>query len=202
MTVDGSAPPNLHLLPSTPLQFLAYALTATILWITCWGIYHAYLHPLSHIPGPKLWAAYRVPYVYYNVTGQLPFKVTALHAKYGPVVRIAPDQVAFTDAEAWNDIQGLQPGRIQNQKDVFAYSPHQPGWEEGIIMADDAVHARLRRMYGVAFTPKALEEQAGMLKKYADLLITQLKLKVKESGVVDLSAWCMCGYLGRGRSAG
>lgn len=152
-------------------------------------------------PGPKLWAAYRIPYVYYNIRDKLPFKVTELHRRYGPVVRIGPDHMSFTDAEAWQDLYGLQPGRVQNQKDKYALTPLQPGWEQGIILADDIVHARLRKIYGAAFTPKALDEQSRMLQKYADLLVAQMKLAMKRDEVLDMSAWCTCSLMPVDRSA-
>jgi cytochrome P450 len=154
-----------------------------------WGIYNAFFHPLSRYPGPKLWAAYRVPFVISNIRGQLPFKVLEFHRKYGPVVRIAPDELAFTDPNAWNDIYGMQNGRVQNQKDPYAYTPQVPGFESGIIHANDTKHARLRRIYGPAFTPKAVEEQAAILMKYANLLVTQLKEAVQKNPVQDMSSW-------------
>lgn len=111
------------------------------------------------------------------------------HRKYGPVVRIAPDELAFTDPRAWNDIYGMQSGRVQNQKDPYAYVPRQPGFDSGIVHANDALHARLRRIYGPAFTPKAVEEQTAMLVKYANLLVTKLKEAVQQNTVQDMSAW-------------
>ena len=152
----------------------------TVTGILSWGIYHAYFHPLSRYPGPKLWAAYRLPFVINNIRGQLPFKVLEFHRKYGPVVRIAPNELAFTDPQAWNDIYGMQSGRVQNQRCSDAYTPWQEGFDSGIIHANDTLHARLRRIYGPAFTPKAVEDQAPMLMKYADLLVAQLKAAVKK----------------------
>ncbi|KAK0862468.1 hypothetical protein LTR87_016570 [Friedmanniomyces endolithicus] len=133
--------------------------------------------------------AYRIPYTYYNIRGHLPFKVHEFHRRYGPVVRIAPDHMSFIEPEAWNDICGLLPGRVQNRKDKRAYTPLPPDVEDSIIQADDAMHARLRKMHGTAFTPKAHEEQSGMLIKYADLLVNQLKAKLRLDAVQDLSSW-------------
>lgn len=124
-----------------------------------------------------------------HIRGQLPFKVLEFHRKYGPVVRIAPDSLVFTDPAAWNDIYGMQNGRVQNQKDPYSYTPPHEGFYSNIIHANDTMHARLRRIYGPAFTPKALEEQQGMLMKYANLLVTQLKAAVQKNPVQDMSAW-------------
>ena len=116
----------------------------------------------------------------------------SFHERYGPVVRIAPNELAFTEPEAWNDIYGLQSGRVQNKKDVAAYSPPAGdmfGDAVGIVHADDGAHARLRRLYGQAFTPKAIEGLAGMLGRYADLLVRQLGRAVERDAVQDMSAW-------------
>jgi hypothetical protein len=108
------------------------------------------------------------------------------------VVRIAPDELAFTNPEAWNDIYGMQPGRVQNPKDPFAYTPQVPGFDSNIIHASDTKQARLRRIYGQVFTLKAVEEQVSLLVKYADLLVTQLKAAVQKKPVQDLSVWYNC----------
>lgn len=59
----------------------------------------------------------------------------------------------------------------------------------GIIHAGDGAHARLRRIYGQAFTPKAVEGLAGMLVKYADLMVEKLGEAVEREEVQDMSAW-------------
>ncbi|TKA45892.1 hypothetical protein B0A54_03577 [Friedmanniomyces endolithicus] len=180
---------SVALVPASLSQLAGFLSILVICWVVSWGLYFAFFHPLCRYPGPRLWAAFRVPYVYYNICGQLPFKVAELHRQYGPVVRIAPDHLSFTDTAAWNDIYGLQPGRVQNQKDTTVYPPLPPGYQQSIILSEDGVHARLRKMYGAAFTPKALDEQSGLLQKYADLLITQLKAAVKVNTIQDMSAW-------------
>jgi cytochrome P450 len=151
--------------------------------------YNIYLHPLRKFPGPRLFAAYRLPFVYYNIKGVLPFKVKEFHARYGPIVRITPNELAFTSPEAWQDIYGMQPGRIQNQKDLFSLPVMDPGMEPEIVISDDVNHARFRRIYGPAFTTKALEEQQGMLMKYATRLMSELKFNVTKNPVQDMTAW-------------
>ena len=47
----------------------------------------------------------------------MPRKVLEAHRVYGPVVRVAPNELSFTDAKAWLDIQGFLPNRRQNRKD-------------------------------------------------------------------------------------
>jgi hypothetical protein len=39
-----------------------------------------------------------------------------LHARYGPVVRFAPDDLSYADARAWKEIHDYKKGRKENPK--------------------------------------------------------------------------------------
>ena len=67
-------------------------------------IINLYFHPLSKFPGPKLWAASRLPFIYSALTGSLTKREREFHEKYGEIVRLAPDEVSFANEQAWNDI--------------------------------------------------------------------------------------------------
>lgn len=53
------------------------------------------LHPLSHIPGPRLNAMTYLPEFYHDTIrfGKYTDEIQKMHAKYGPIVRINPDEV-------------------------------------------------------------------------------------------------------------
>ena len=123
-----------------------------------------------------------------TTTGRLPHKALEFHLLYGSIVRIAPNELSFTDPQAWNDIQGIQSHRRQNEKDHFAYGPRAPDSDRSIILAGDEAHARIRRIYGPAFTPKAVEEQTHMLLKYSNQLVATLKENIKTEPVQDMNA--------------
>ncbi|TGO86082.1 hypothetical protein BPOR_0337g00070 [Botrytis porri] len=46
-------------------------------------IYNLFFHPLKSFPGPKLWAASRIPLTYWTFKGILPYKLKELHDQYG-----------------------------------------------------------------------------------------------------------------------
>jgi hypothetical protein len=73
-------------------------------------IYNIYFHPLAHIPGPRSWAASRLHFVYALIKGTIVHDFERLHREYGPILRIAPDEVTFAKAEAWVDIFQGRPG--------------------------------------------------------------------------------------------
>lgn len=39
-----------------------------------------------------------------------------LHEKYGPVIRFSPNELSYTDPQAWKDICGYERGKPENLK--------------------------------------------------------------------------------------
>jgi hypothetical protein len=81
------------------------------------AVYNIAFHPLKRFQGPLSWAASRLPWATTSFAGKLPFVVVSLHAQYGPIVRIAPDELSFIDPSAWKDIMSAHKGRPIMQKD-------------------------------------------------------------------------------------
>jgi cytochrome P450 len=158
--------------------------------VLSYAVYNLYFHPLRNYPGPLLWRAFDFPRTASQVRGRLTYDVLALHKKYGTVVRVAPNELAFAEPQAWQDVYGLQAGRVQNRKDVFSYPVNDgEGLDQHIIFAADAHHARIRRLLGPAFTTTATRELAGLIEKYADLLVAQLGKVADGEQVQDMSHW-------------
>jgi hypothetical protein len=70
-----------------------------VLGIASVAFYRACIHPLRKYPGPKLAAISRLPYLWNAYNGDLVWWVDQLHRKYGPIVRIAPYELSFTNAK-------------------------------------------------------------------------------------------------------
>lgn len=60
-------------------------------------VYRRFFHPLAKIPGPFLPAVTKLYQSYYNRRYYL--QIEKLHARYGPIVRITPDEVHIADPE-------------------------------------------------------------------------------------------------------
>ena len=146
-----------------------------------------FLHPLSSYPGPKLWASFRFPYVYTQLKGFLPQRIKLFHEQYGPVVRIAPNELSYIAPAAWKDIYGFNAGQPQLPKDLSMFPPKQESAAPSIIIANDADHSRLRRLLSHAFSVKALKEQEPIVASYVDLLIQRLKENAAQPQ--DMVSW-------------
>ena len=68
------------------------------------SFYRVLLHPLSHIPGPLLPSITSAWLNYHAYIGDEASSVHDLHKKYGPVVRIGPNDVDIADGAALNPI--------------------------------------------------------------------------------------------------
>ena len=72
--------------------------------------YNVVLHPLHEFTAPIANRATVLPKLYHLLTGRLPYHVREVHTKYGSVVRIAPNELAFTEPQAWKDIYTRKSG--------------------------------------------------------------------------------------------
>jgi hypothetical protein len=92
---------------------LSAALLATTLLLSLLT-YRLYFHPLSHIPGPllpkltSLWLHHR------TYTGTECTAIRRLHHIYGPVVRIAPNEVDVSDGNAIARIYGARSDLVKS----------------------------------------------------------------------------------------
>jgi hypothetical protein len=67
-----------------------------IYWLA-WIIYALTFHPLRKIPGPLLATISRLWYMRKIWTEDVEKDERALHAKYGPLIRIAPNEVSCSE---------------------------------------------------------------------------------------------------------
>ncbi|UNI24499.1 hypothetical protein JDV02_010239 [Purpureocillium takamizusanense] len=82
--------------------------------VAAWVAYHVVravynispVHPLYKIPGPKLAAATYWPEFYHDVIlfGRYSGQIQAMHAEYGPIVRISPHEVHCDDPKFADEI--------------------------------------------------------------------------------------------------
>nr|POF02212.1 cytodhrome p450 monooxygenase [Quercus suber] len=110
------------------------------------AIYRLAFHPLASIPGPKLaavssWWEFLFDLLV-NGGGRFSFKINELHEKYGPVVRIAPNEVHVADPE-WLKVLYARGKRLKHIA-AFGTTQHH-------------VHARRRAALIPIFSKQSLD---------------------------------------------
>lgn len=153
-------------------------------------VYNIFFHPLRRYPGPWLMRASRIGYCYRQIRGTLPFDMLDLHQKYGTVVRIAPNELAFADPAAWRDIMGHRAhGQPELEKWERFYRPIDD-LPTDIVNAGREEHGLLRRQLAHGFSDRSMREQQPLIGRYIDLLIKKLHERCGGGGrAVDLAAW-------------
>ena len=157
--------------------------------------FNIYFHKLASIPGPLLWKATRLRYVYSLLSGNLTVDVWRLHEKYGDVVRTAPDEVSFAREDALSDVFLSRPGRKTFLKDpIYFQSP--PGEPPNMITAIDVNEsARMRQVMLPAFTERALTKQEPTIQYYVSLFMDRLRdilvspENAKEGTIINVLDW-------------
>ncbi|KAL8693924.1 MAG: hypothetical protein Q9218_001338 [Villophora microphyllina] len=126
---------------------------------------------------------------YLTNPGNLTQRTKELHDRYGHVVRIAPDELSFIDGKAWQDIYAHHQGRPNFPKNPLWMAPGDNGIHS-ILSANDADHARYRRLLSHAFSERALKQQEYLLLQYIDLLVSRLTERASSKDrTVDLVRW-------------
>ncbi|OJD38810.1 cytochrome p450 [Diplodia corticola] len=152
-------------------------------------VYNLYLHPLAAYPGPWYARVSRLCVCYHLFIGDLHLWTKSLHERYGPVVRLASDELSFMTADVLKDIYGHRAGKPENEKDIsYRFDPKPE--HASIVNADRARHTQLRRLLSNAFSDKVLQGQEPVIRKYTDLLITKLSERCRQGdSTVDLVNW-------------
>jgi cytochrome P450 len=169
----------------------AHPVAVLVAWILIYNIgkiaYNLFFHPLRKYPGPLLarstyhWKQNR------NTKGILPQSLKLLHEKYGPIVRLAPNELSFIQGKAWKDIYGYHSGYEMTKEEGF-YKPMGHREPDNIITASRERHTQIRRSISHGFSERAMRGQEPIIGGYVDLMISRLAEKSKE-GPVDMVAW-------------
>ncbi|KAJ6006631.1 hypothetical protein N7451_004575 [Penicillium sp. IBT 35674x] len=172
------------------LFWVLAAACPVLFWLAKSILYEVYFSPLRRFPGPRFWAISRIPLQISVLRGYNHLDVTALHDRYGPVVRISPNELAFNTPQAFRDIYGARPGGCF-PKDRSRYIPPANGVDHLVCAINHGVHARQRRLLAHAFSERALRDQEGLITAYVDIMITKLQEQVDngKNVPVDIKNW-------------
>ncbi|KAJ5318481.1 cytochrome P450 [Penicillium atrosanguineum] len=125
---------------------LEAGLVVTLGYLVSWCIYCRAFHPLSKVPGP-FWSSFTRLWLTHAVSrGDLDVVQRELHRRYGPLVRIAPDEVACADPDAIRKIyrttSPLNKSDFYHLWDVGAFSKY----PNAFAIVPEKLHFERRRI--------------------------------------------------------
>ncbi|KAH8146325.1 uncharacterized protein LAJ45_09518 [Morchella importuna] len=167
-------------------NLLSLAAAYCALYLVVEAFYNLFINPNSIYPGPKLAAVTKhwisVPWV----AGNYPLIIKGLHEKYGPVVRIGPNELSYSSASSWKDIYGHVGGRKVFTKSSF----YNDGTEPSVVSERDPhKHGRLRRLLSNGFSARSLAEQEPVVHQFVDKFIMQINKHVTNPKGDDMVKW-------------
>ncbi|KAF4626694.1 hypothetical protein G7Y89_g11461 [Cudoniella acicularis] len=152
---------------------LLYSLTKTI--------YRLFSHPLHSFPGPTLASITNWHKFYYNwyLNGQHSHKIKEWHSQYGPIIRIAPNELHFSSPSAYRAIY-THPD-LQKQPEFYKFMTQ----DSLVGQVNVEYHRRNRRLFAGYFSANAIRAQGevnGVLWRKASQLCDVLRLRCRQSG--------------------
>ncbi|KAF2823676.1 putative cytochrome P450 [Ophiobolus disseminans] len=160
-------------------------------YIVSSAIRNVYFHQLSTFPGPLLARCSLVWRFRSTLGGTFHRDLLQVHEKYGPVVRISPNELSFGSAGSWKDIYGFpSQGQDPMIKSNF-YSLLRAGFDSACIGCeqDPGVARRMKADLSLAFSSKALLEQEDIVQRVINQFIESVSLEKHSKGKVDMAKW-------------
>ena len=143
--------------------------------------------PLAKFPGTRLAGLSNIPYSWSFLRGRQPYDIHALHEKFGPIVRIAPNELSFSSAQSWQDIYGTRPGHDLCIKSAFYQAGDFASQASSVVTEQDpAKHKEMRKYFSNSFSEKALKKQEYLVNDIIDRFIRSIG---SQQGVIDMTVW-------------
>jgi hypothetical protein len=183
--IDSSA---LAALPLSTWFLTVLPVSIAVYWLL-WLVYAVTLHPLATVPGPFWASTSRLWYMYRIYVGDMHNVQRRLHEQYGPIVRIAPNEVSTTELSAIPKIYRTQSpltktdfysvwggGNISEQLDTFAQT-------------NEKVHSNYRRIVNPVYTLSNVLKSEHHINKVSMLFMKRLGEHADRKEDINLGTW-------------
>ncbi|OJJ06598.1 hypothetical protein ASPVEDRAFT_45955 [Aspergillus versicolor CBS 583.65] len=156
-------------------------------WIL-WIIYARTLHPYAKYPGPFLASISRSWIVMEVIRGQSHKTQAELHKKHGPVIRIAPNEVAISDPASVKEIYGINSGFSKTD----FYTPWRPSFArfpDHFTSTDEIIHKERRRIVNSIYSMSSIVKFEHFIDVCTELFMTRMGEFAQQQEPVNLATW-------------
>ncbi|OQD74277.1 hypothetical protein PENDEC_c011G00322 [Penicillium decumbens] len=145
--------------------------------------------PLKDIPGP-FWARFTTLWYFKRVQrGSFEHDNISLHQKYGPVVRVAPNQYSISEPAAIKTVYGT--GSRYAKSAWYDAWKHPAQWT---VFSDRNIkrHADTRKRFTNLYSMSSLVHYEGFVDHCADLFVQRLDEFADKKQSLNLGHWFQC----------
>ncbi|KAK5637155.1 hypothetical protein RRF57_012867 [Xylaria bambusicola] len=134
-------------------------------------VYRRYASPLRSIPGPFLASCSRLWKVRSTVQENTHWDHLELHRKYGPVVRIAPNEVSFSSPQVARNL--LSAGKRFYKTDFYSVFPP-PENPDIFTEIREEVHAMKKKVANVPYSMAAMRQLSPFIDDTIEFLVSRM----------------------------
>ncbi|KAJ5385634.1 hypothetical protein N7517_003545 [Penicillium concentricum] len=150
------------------------------------------LSPLRRIPGP-FWARFtRLWKLLQIYQGSFEKTNIALHKKYGPIVRIAPNEYSIDDPDAVKEIYGQGSQFTKSPWYIASANPDPNIVKDLFSERDSKTHASNRRKVASLYSMSNLVQMEPFVNDCTKLLVGKFAKFAEQGRSVDMGHWLQC----------
>ncbi|EUC31177.1 hypothetical protein COCCADRAFT_101960 [Bipolaris zeicola 26-R-13] len=171
-----------------PLNLLVWIPMLSFISLVAWVVYARFFHPLAKYPGPFFASITRLWHIIDVTSGSSDKTQRQLHEKYGPIVRIAPNEVAIADPEAIRTIYSAQSGFTKTD----FYLPFRADWArypDAFTNLDERQHSERRRIVNSVYSMSNIIQLEEDIDRCVQLLIAKFTDRAMKGSIIDMSEW-------------
>ncbi|PQE19169.1 cytochrome P450 protein [Rutstroemia sp. NJR-2017a BBW] len=156
------------------VRLVAIAAIILFLYATSLVLYRLFFSPIAGFPGPKIAAItgwYEFYYDYWK-DGKYIFEIEEMHKRYGPIVRVNPEELSIHDPEFYNEVYVTESKRRTDNYAMFAKGM---GYDDShFLTVDHDLHKRRRKPLEPFFSRKGVSAFQPMLAGFVKKLESRL----------------------------
>ncbi|KAH7321513.1 cytochrome P450 family protein [Rhexocercosporidium sp. MPI-PUGE-AT-0058] len=174
---------------------MALTILILLLALACFPVYcivYALLSPLRSVPGP-FWARLTRWWLFSEIyRGEFEKTNIELHKRYGPVVRIAPNEYSIDDPEATKEIYGLGSHFVKSAWYIASGSPDPHARADLFTDLDPKRHATNRRKVASLYSMTNLVQMEPLVNDCTGILVKRFTEFAQRGEAVDMGHWLQC----------
>ncbi|KAL2827913.1 cytochrome P450 [Aspergillus pseudoustus] len=171
------------------MSYLVHGASILVAWVLASCIYNLFFHPLRGVPGPFLaklspWWLFAL-----EMTATPHQQLFKLHHKYGPMMRISPNEVSFNDIEA-SEVIYAQTSKFDKSK--YFYRAFENQGPHLFSISDRQEHSQDKRLISYAMSRANINTHESSLYDKAAVLMERISQRARLGQTIPLFPMFRC----------
>ncbi|KAF1358688.1 cytochrome P450 [Lizonia empirigonia] len=160
-----------------------------LVYLLAWTVYSRTLHPLARVPGP-IWPSLSRTWLMNRMyKGDCQLVQAALHKKYGPLIRIAPNELSYSSPDGVPIIYRFSEP-LEKTDWYHAFRAAGLKSQVGLFtITNEKKHTAYRRVIGGVYSLTDILKNEDGIDQNVTLLLNRLDGFVSRNEDVDLGLW-------------